>query len=185
MAPTQTEETGRDALSLLRADHAKVVELFEQFEQMKDDVDEQEKDALVARICGELIVHTAIEEELFYPEAREAMDAEDLFDEATVEHASAKDLIAQLGEMEPDDELYDAKVKVLGEYVKHHVQEEENEMFPQVQSMQEELDELGQEMTARKVELMEEMGMMDEEGAQAAMQGRSGSRSGAQQQRGA
>jgi hemerythrin superfamily protein len=161
MAPRQTEETGRDALSLLRADHAKVVELFEQFEQMKDDVDEQEKDALVARICGELIVHTAIEEELFYPEAREAMDAEDLFDEATVEHASAKDLIAQLGEMEPDDELYDAKVKVLGEYVKHHVEEEENQMFPRLLETGLDLDALGARLAERKTELMDEIGLAD------------------------
>jgi hemerythrin superfamily protein len=161
MASRQTEETGRDALSLLRADHAKVVELFEQFEQMKDDVDEQEKDALVARICGELIVHTAIEEELFYPEAREAIDAEDLFDEATVEHASAKDLIAQLGEMEPDDELYDAKVKVLGEYVKHHVEEEENQMFPRLLETGLDLDALGARLAERKTELMDEIGLAD------------------------
>jgi len=161
MASRQTEETGRDALSLLRADHAKVVELFEQFEQMKDDVDEQEKDALVARICGELIVHTAIEEELFYPEAREAIDAEDLFDEATVEHASAKDLIAQLGEMEPDDELYDAKVKVLGEYVKHHVEEEENQMFPRLLETSLDLDALGARLAERKTELMDEIGLAD------------------------
>src|SRR4051794_16497520 len=161
MAPRQTEETGGDALSLLRADHAKVVDLFEQFEQMKDDVDEQEKDALVARICGELIVHTAIEEELFYPEAREAMDAEDLFDEATVEHASAKDLIAQLGEMEPDDELYDAKVKVLGEYVKHHVAEEENQMFPRLLETGLDLNALGARLAERKTELMDEIGLAD------------------------
>lgn len=130
MPSRQTTEMPANALELLRADHATVTELFDQFEQMKEDVDEEEKDALVARICGELIVHTAIEEEIFYPEARDAIGEDDLFDEATVEHASAKDLIAQLGEMEPGDELYDAKVKVLGEYVKHHIGEEQNELFP-------------------------------------------------------
>ena len=161
MASRHSEETAGDALSLLRADHARVVDLFEQFAAMKDDVDEQEKDALVARICGELIVHTAIEEELFYPEAREAMDAEDLFDEATVEHASAKDLIAQLGEMEPDDELYDAKVKVLGEYVKHHVAEEENQMFPRLLETGLDLDALGARLAERKTELMDEIGLAD------------------------
>ena len=161
MAPRQTEETGRDALSLLRADHAKVVELFEQFEQMKDDVDEQEKDALVARICGELIVHTAIEEEILYAEAREAIDDDDLLDEAAVEHASAKDLIAQLGEMEPGDELYDAKVTVLGEYVKHHVGEEENELFPALEKAGIDLDLLGQRLAERKTELMDEIGLAD------------------------
>ena len=161
MASRNPEETGTDALSMLRADHAKVLELFEQFRDMKDDVDEQEKDALVARICGELIVHTAVEEELFYPEAREAVDDGDLFDEATVEHASAKDLIAQLGEMEPDDELYDAKVTVLGEYVKHHVQEEENEMFPRLLETGVDLGALGARLAQRKAELMDEIGLAD------------------------
>ncbi len=161
MPSRQTEETGGDALSLLRADHARVIDLFDQFEQMKDDVDEQEKDALVARICGELIVHTAIEEEIFYPAAREAIDDDDLFDEATVEHASAKDLIAQLGEMEPGDELYDAKVKVLGEYVKHHIDEEQNELFPQLENAELDLDELGVRLAQRKQELMDEIGLAD------------------------
>jgi hemerythrin superfamily protein len=161
MTQRHSEETAGDALSLLRADHARVVELFEQFTDMKDDVDEQEKDALVARICGELIVHTAIEEELFYPSAREVMNQDDLFDEATVEHASAKDLIAQLGEMEPDDELYDAKVTVLGEYVKHHIQEEESEMFPRLRETSLDLDALGRQLAQRKVELMDEIGLAD------------------------
>ena len=152
-------ETAGNALSLLRADHARVIDLFDQFEQMKDDVDEQDKDALVARICGELIVHTAVEEEIFYPEARAAVDEDDLFDEATVEHASAKDLIAQLGEMEPGDELYDAKVKVLGEYVKHHVDEEQNALFPKVEEAGMDLVELGTRLAQRKAELMDEIGL--------------------------
>lgn len=161
MASRNSEETAADALSMLRADHARVVELFDQFGEMKDDVDEQEKDALVARICGELIVHAAIEEEIFYPEAREAIGDDDLFDEATVEHASAKDLIAQLGEMEPDDELYDAKVTVLGEYVKHHIQEEEREMFPRLLETGLDLDALGARLAQRKTELMDEIGLAD------------------------
>jgi len=161
MATRQADEAARDALSMLRADHARVVELFEQFAEIKDAVDEQEKDALVARICGELIVHTAIEEEIFYPEAREVMGQDDLFDEATVEHASAKDLIAQLGEMEPDDELYDAKVTVLGEYVKHHIGEEENEMFPRLRETSLDLDALGARLAERKMELMDEIGLAD------------------------
>ena len=170
------------ALELLEADHRKVEMLFDQYEEMKEDSGEDEKRELSQRICMELKVHTRIEEELFYPWVRENADESDLVEEATVEHQSAKDLIAQLEGASEIDETYDAKVKVLGEYVKHHVQEEENEMFPQVESMQEELDELGQAMTARKVELMEEMGMMEEgeDGAQAAMAGRSRSRSGTQ-----
>jgi hypothetical protein len=159
------------AIEMLEADHRKVEMLFDQYEEEKESSDEETKRELAQRICMELKVHTQIEEELFYPWARENMDESDLIEEAQVEHNSAKDLIAQLEGASEIDETFDAKVKVLGEYVKHHVKEEENEMFPELQSMQEELDELGQEMTARKVELMEEMGMMDEEGAQAAMAG--------------
>ncbi|MDQ6620083.1 MAG: hemerythrin domain-containing protein [Pseudomonadota bacterium] len=161
MVARKSGEAATDALSLLREDHARVVDLFDQFEQMKNDVDEQEKDALVARICGELIVHTAIEEEIFYPEAREALGEDPLFDEATVEHASAKDLIAQLGEMEPDDELYDAKVTVLGEYVKHHIREEESEMLARLADAGIDLDDLGRRLDERKTELMDEIGLDD------------------------
>ena len=110
-----------------------------------------------------LTVHATIEEEIFYPAAREAEVESDLLDEAEVEHASAKDLIAQIQEMSPEDELYDAKVKVLGEYVQHHVQEEEGELFVRCQSADMDLDELGDEISARKDELMEELGMTDEE----------------------
>ena len=167
------------AIEMLEADHRKVEQMFDQYEDEKES-GEDTKRQLAERICMELKVHTQIEEELFYPWVRENAEESDLVEEAQVEHQSAKDLIAQIEGAAEIDETFDAKVKVLGEYVKHHVQEEENEMFPQVQSMQEELDELGQEMAARKVELMEEMGMMDE-GAQAAMAGRSRSRAGAQQ----
>jgi len=175
------------ALEMLEADHRKVEMLFDQYEEMKEGAGEDEKRELSQRICMELKVHTQIEEEIFYPWARENMEEEDLIEEAQVEHQSAKDLIAQLEGAGEIDETYDAKVKVLGEYVKHHVQEEENEMFPKVESMQEELDELGQEMTARKVELMEEMGMTQDDEAQQAIAGersRSGARGG-QAQRGA
>jgi hypothetical protein len=168
------------ALEMLEADHRKVEMLFDQYEEMKEGAGEDEKRELSQRICMELKV-------LFYPWARENMEDEDLIEEAQVEHQSAKDLIAQLEGAGEIDETYDAKVKVLGEYVKHHVQEEENEMFPKVESMQEELDELGQEMTARKVELMEEMGMTQDDEAQQAIAGersRSGARGG-QAQRGA
>ena len=172
------------AIEMLETDHRKVEMLFDQFEEMKEDAGEDEKRELAQRICMELKVHTQIEEELFYPWARENMEEPDLVEEATVEHQSAKDLIAQIEGATDIDETFEAKVKVLGEYVKHHVQEEENEMFPQVESMQEELDELGQEMTARKVELMEEMGMPMDEEMQAMASQRSGSR-GSQAQRGA
>jgi len=170
------------ALELLASDHRKVEALFERYEQEKED-ESGSRDALAEHICKELAVHTRLEEELFYPWLRENLDADDtdLVDEALVEHASAKDLIAQIEGSREVDETYDARVKVLGEYVHHHVQEEENEIFTEVSSQQEELDELGQEMAARKAELMEEMGLtQDDEEATAQLSAR-GSRGGKQQ----
>ncbi len=152
-----------DAVSLLTTDHADVAELFEEYEALVDDSGaDDEKQSLAERICAMLTVHTTIEEEIFYPAAREALDDQDLLDEAEVEHATAKDLIDQIQSMEPDDDLYDAKVKVLGEYINHHVQEEEGELFPKCQAADMDLDELGEELSARKDELMEELGMVDD-----------------------
>jgi len=145
---------GQDAIALLIADHREVSEMFEQFEQLGDRATTS-KEKLKEKICKALIAHTTIEEEIFYPAVREQIEeGEDLVDEAVVEHASAKDLIKQLQEMQPDDELYDAKVKVLGEQVEHHVQEEEKEMFPKVRKSGLDLVALGQEMALRKQELM-------------------------------
>jgi hypothetical protein len=141
----------RDALGLLRADHQLVQELFDKFEKTRAD---DRKSALAEQICNELTVHAQIEEEIFYPAAREAIRDEDLIHEATVEHQSAKDLIAQIEASDPSDELFDAKVKVLGEYVKHHVKEEQNELFAQVRKTKLDLKELGERLMARKEELM-------------------------------
>lgn len=156
------------ALELLEADHRKVEGLFEQYEEEKES-DEATKRPIADRICGELTVHAQVEEEIFYPWLRENLSEEEmeLVEEALVEHASAKDLIAQLEGAEID-ETFDAKVKVLSEYIKHHVEEEENEIFGEVSDMKEELDELGQQMAARKAELMQEMGLT-EEGEEGAM----------------
>lgn len=110
-----------DAITLLTADHAEVQQLFEQYEQLAD---ADERQALAEQICTMLTVHTQIEEELFYPAAREAVEEDSLLDEAEVGHASAKDLIAQILEMDPDEALYDAKVTVLGEYLRHHLKED-------------------------------------------------------------
>ena len=152
------------AIELLTSDHRKVEDLFDQYESEKDG-DESAKQALAQKICNELKVHAQVEEELFYPWVRENVDEDDLemLEEALVEHQSAKDLIAQIEAGGDADEVFDAKVKVLGEYIKHHVKEEEGEMFPAVAGEKEALDELGQEMTSRKGELMEELGM-DAEG---------------------
>ena len=148
----------KDAIALLKADHRKVEELFEEYESSKDEAEDDAKAELVAKICLELTIHATLEEEIFYPAAREALDEEDadMLDEAEVEHTSVKVLIADLAEMQPSDQLYDAKVKVLSEYVKHHVQEEEGEIFPSVRESEVDLAALGEEVTTRKQELLDE-----------------------------
>ena len=170
MATTSTKSApkGRndetDAIALLTADHRTVKELFKQFEKLtkQEDVDD-EKAELVRRICNELTVHAQIEEEIFYPAVREAIDDDDLMDEADIEHASAKDLIAQLEALEPGDDHYDARVTVLGEYVDHHVKEEEGEMFSKARKADVDTTELGAELAERKQELMAELGIGEED----------------------
>ena len=161
------------AIELLESDHRKVEMLFRQYEEEKEG-DEETKRAIAQRICGELTAHAQLEEELFYPWLRENLGEEEMemVEEAYVEHASAKDLIAQIQGAGEIDGTYDAKVKVLQEYIKHHVKEEENEIFEAIGSKKDELDELGQELHARKAELMEELGLMEgDEISMAAMQG--------------
>jgi hemerythrin-like domain-containing protein len=149
-----------DAIALLTADHKKVQQLFKQFEKIKEEEDAEEEMAELAnQICMELTVHTQIEEEVFYPACREAIEEGDLLDEAEVEHASAKDLIAQIESMQPSDELFAAKVTVLGEYVNHHIEEEEGELFPQCKKAKMDLDALGQELMELKEELQSEIGI--------------------------
>ena len=153
-----TASKAPDATKLLMADHKEVKTLFKQYDKLaKGEGTDEEKQAIAEEICTMLTVHATVEEEIFYPAAREAMDEQDLLDEAEVEHASAKDLIAQIRGMSPADELYDAKVKVLGEYVDHHVQEEEKELFPKVRKADLDLKQLGAELEARKQQLMNEM----------------------------
>jgi hemerythrin superfamily protein len=141
----------KDATAMLIADHKKVSALFADFEKARSP---KRKQALVAEICQELTVHTAIEEEIFYPAVKRALKDRELVPEAQVEHASVKELIAQVQDVEPDGEMYDARVKVMGEFVKHHVKEEQNEMFPQVRKTRLDLVALGEEMAARKAELL-------------------------------
>jgi hypothetical protein len=124
--------------------------MFDRFENVSGS---DRKERLAEQICSELEVHAQLEEEIFYPAVRAAIDADDLMDEATVEHQSAKELIAQIRAMSPDDELYDAKVTVLGEYVKHHVKEEQGEMFPQARRSGVDLKQLAEQMRERKGEL--------------------------------
>ena len=142
---------GKDAIALLEADHREVDAFFEQYETLTQAA---EKKALAGKICLALKVHTTIEEELFYPPAREATGDADLLDEAVVEHAGAKNLIAEIEAMQPGQPLYDAKVKVLGEQVRHHVEEEETELFPEVRDTDIDLEALGAKLATRKAELM-------------------------------
>jgi len=122
-----TTDNAQDAIVLLTDDHKTVQKLFKDYEKLtKNDADDDEKAALATQICMELTIHAQIEEEIFYPAVREAIEETDLLDEAEVEHAGAKDLIAQIGAMTPGEELYDAKVTVLGEYVNHHIKEEQD-----------------------------------------------------------
>jgi hemerythrin-like domain-containing protein len=143
----------KDAIALLKADHEAVSQMFAVYEKTRS---VPNKKALVAEICTALSVHAQIEEEIFYPAVKKALKDKLLVPEATVEHAGVKDLIAQLEGVEPDGEMYDAKVKVLSEYVKHHVKEEHNEMFPRVKSSSLDMVELGERMAARKDELLAE-----------------------------
>lgn len=140
-----------DAIKLLREDHREVKTWFKQYEKLEN---ETEKETLAQKICAALTVHAKIEEEIFYPALRKNIDDEELLDEAEVEHASAKQLIAEILSMSPQDQLFDAKVKVLGEYVMHHVQEEELEMFPEARESEVDLEALGEELSKRKAELM-------------------------------
>jgi hemerythrin superfamily protein len=144
--------TGNDAIALLKADHRQVEEWFEQFEKTRDD---DRKLTLATKICSALKVHTTIEEEIFYPAFLAATEDKDMHHEAEVEHAGAKNLIAQIEASSPDDDYYDAKVKVLSEMIKHHVKEEEQPggMFAEARDSDMDLKALGEEMAARKTEL--------------------------------
>lgn len=145
-----TAANASNAISMLTDDHKKVKKLFKDFEKLKEKGDAADKEALVEQICAELTVHAEIEEEVFYPAAREAIDDDDLMNEAEVEHASAKDLVQQLQATDSSDPAYDAKVTVLGEYVNHHVEEEEKQMFPKVKKAKLDLESLGEEIATLK-----------------------------------
>ena len=150
-APDKAKTAPKDAIALLKADHEAVSQLFAEYEKTRSVAN---KKALVAEICTALSVHAQVEEEIFYPAVKNVLKDKLLVPEATVEHAGVKDLIAQLEGIEPDGEMYDAKVKVLSEYVKHHVKEEQNEMFPKVKASSLDMVELGARMAARKEVLL-------------------------------
>ena len=149
--PRKTPAVTTDAIALLKADHVAVSQLFAEFEKTRSIAN---KKALVAQICTALSVHAQIEEEIFYPAVKAALKDKLLVPEATVEHANVKSLIAQLEGAEPDGEMYDAKVKVLSEYIKHHVKEEQSEMFPKAKASSLDMAALGERMDKRKTELL-------------------------------
>jgi hypothetical protein len=142
------------AIELLEQDHREVEGFFEEYEGLDDD---GQKAELAAKICLALKVHAQIEEEIFYPEARRATEDDDLLDEAAVEHAGAKNLIAEIEAMSVGDDLFDAKIKVLGDQISHHVKEEEHELFPEAQAAKMELEGLGEKLAIRKAELMSQL----------------------------
>ena len=153
--------TKQDAEQLLRADHRKVEELFRKFEGSGDESSaREEKKQLTAEICKELVIHSRLEEEIFYPACRQKGVEDDLLDEAQVEHDSLKLLIGDLLDREPGSSYYDAKVKVLSEYVKHHVTEEEKAasgIFAKARAGGVDMDALGERLQQRKEQLMQEM----------------------------
>jgi len=157
-AKTARSASRPDAIALLRADHQRVSELFEQYETTRSAA---KKKTLAATICQELTVHARIEEEIFYPAVKAALKDKELVPEAQVEHQSLKDLIAQVKDKEPDGEMFDAKIKVMSEYVKHHVKEEQNEMFVRAKKTRLDLQQLGEQLAARKQELMDDPSQLE------------------------
>ena len=149
-----------NAFALLQGDHREVDAMLKQFERARSN----SKRAIAERICAALTVHAQIEEEIFYPSAREVLGPsdQDLLEEAKVEHASLKNLIGQIQSADDgDSEAFAAKVTVLGEYTKHHVKEEEKELFPKLRKAGLDATEVGERLAARKQELMGQRGEPD------------------------
>lgn len=155
-----------EAIAMLIEDHQKVQKMFKTFERTED---QQKQEQLATQICNELTVHTQLEEQVVYPAAREALEESDLVDEAVVEHQVAKDLIEKIRQSRPHDEEYCALVTVLGEYVNHHIEEEQNELFPKMRKSEIDFEALGEEMQQKKQELMSELGLAEGEETSMAM----------------
>jgi hemerythrin-like domain-containing protein len=158
-----------DALQLLKDDHERVKSMFDDFRKAESP---EEKEQLAERICEDLSLHAELEDTCFYPAIREAIEEEELVNEADVEHATAKDLIAKVQGCDSSDQHFSAMVNVLGEVVKHHIEEEEREIFKQVKNADLDLDELAERMAGFKRDAgggeqgeRAEMGSEDEEGA--------------------
>ena len=147
---SRKNSASKDALTLLRADHKHVSALFDAYENARST---KRKLELSKEICSELKVHTTIEEEIFYPALRRVKGVDDMLDEANVEHAGAKHLIGEIERSSPGDDYYDARIKVLSEYIRHHVKEEQDEIFPKAKKSKINLQALGEQLAQRKMEL--------------------------------
>jgi hemerythrin superfamily protein len=147
-----------NAIDLLKKDHDDVDALFKEYDKLaEDNGDAAGRRALSTQICGMVAVHALIEEEIFYPAARKAGVDPDLLDEADIEHASAKELIAQIGAGKASDSHYDARVRVLGEYIRHHVKEEEGDLFPACHKSDMDMAEIGARLQKRKEQLLRKL----------------------------
>ncbi|HKO88450.1 MAG TPA: hemerythrin domain-containing protein [Burkholderiales bacterium] len=156
----------QDAIDLLIADHQRVAKLFKEFDKLKNGGAEEELALVVESACAELKLHSLLELEIFYPAVRSRADGALLeqLQEADVEHDTVEGLIDKITALEPEDPMYKAHFSVLAEYVEHHVKEEEKQMFPLVRKLKDlDLGELGDEMQARKEDLLDELGEIDEE----------------------
>ena len=152
----QTHANQRAVLEMLAEDHRHVQQMFEEFADIDD---EDERRDLVTACCTELTIHAQLEEELFYPAVRDEIEEPGVVNEAQVEHGVVKDLITQLEYTEPDDDLYEATFKVLGEYANHHIKEEEEDLFRQVRESAIDLRALAEEMLERRRELRVQHGL--------------------------
>ena len=156
--PSESEGEALDAVGLLKKDHDDVEALFKDYEMLADgDGDSGDRRALSTQICGMLAIHALIEEEIFYPAARQAGVDPDLLDEADIEHGSAKQLIAEIGAAQASDSHYDARVLVLGEYIRHHVKDEEGELFPACRKSGMDMADLGARLQKRKAKLLRKL----------------------------
>jgi hypothetical protein len=153
-SPAKAPPRSLDATAILRADHKLVDALFKEFENSRS---KSKKKKLADEICAELTIHATVEEEIFYPAVQKALKDHELVPEARVEHESLKMLIAQVESTEPGEDLYDARVKVMSEYVKHHVKEEQNELFPKARVSRVDMMELGELILQRKEQLKREL----------------------------
>ena len=164
----RTSRKKDDAITLLKQDHREVEGLFKEFEALEDAGGEGVEPVIVTA-CSELEIHDKLETEIFYPAIREQAgeeEIEDLLNEAEVEHKGVRDLIQTIKGMDPSDEKRNAHFTVLMEYVKHHVKEEEKEMFPKLKKLDIDFAALGRQMKARKSALMSEMGVEAEEASE-------------------